>query len=238
MLTSKLVAEEFSLILQSRQFQPADSVNDAVNAIWAASCERNVELFDGTIVALVESRPGVLLCYKVPYRYFFACLKDRSIQEKLNLTAIAVSGALIVEGAVVLGRRSNKVSQFPGFYELVPSGSLTVPSDMVEGAVDYEKQLLIELEEEIGISSEQVLSINPFLLVEDRQSCTTDICCRIYISTEITIDRVIDNFKPAEYVDLQFVQPNAVDAFLRRSDIQLVPASHQLLQRSLESNCW
>ncbi|MBF0477135.1 MAG: hypothetical protein HQK59_15195, partial [Deltaproteobacteria bacterium] len=123
--------------------------------------------------------------YFAPYRFFWA--QRRGLVLDHHLCPLSVSGVIILnvgaEPAVVLGRRSNVVEQYSGVWEFIPSGSIDRRALKESGDVDYSGQLLLELEEEIGIKANRIKAVKPLGLIHDLVDDVVDVCLALELDS-------------------------------------------------------
>lgn len=233
MLTCVEINDSFTVTCSAAKPELLDNVQKSVDEIWRSAVAHNSTLFDGTILCVTESDSSGLRCQPVGYRYFFAQQTDRKLKDALNLMAVGVSGLVSLRGKVFVGIRSDRVTQCPNLFELVPSGSLPAPEPMPapagggglpSGAVDYKHQLLNELQEEAGIAAEEVGSVKPFLLVRDENEAVIDICCAIDLKN-LDVMAVIEQFRSDEYTELELIAWNRVQSMVRTAPELWVPTS-------------
>jgi 8-oxo-dGTP pyrophosphatase MutT (NUDIX family) len=123
----------------------------AVDELWRAA-SASAALHDGRLVSVrswARTATGVEISAEVvPYRWWIA---QRRGQPDLNVRPLAVCGiSLDAGGRVLIGRRSGGFD-YPGRWELVPSGSCEVQAD---GTVDPLVDARRELAEEAGLEAE------------------------------------------------------------------------------------
>ena len=128
---------------------------------------------------------------------------------------LAVSSILTnTKTEILIGKRADHLSSYPGNWELVASGSV-VPE------IPPEKQLLSELEEECGLPATEILKTSFLGCCVDSQSSFLDLCFHIQVANPTVLRRT------EEYEELQFVSPDqARKIFLQPS----VPTSLILLK--------
>jgi len=102
-------------------------------------------------------RDGALILYQASYRHYLAGRADPVLGHALGLRALGVSGLLSCQDGWVFGRRSAVVDHC-GQWELVPSGGAET--------TNLKAQILKELDEEIGLSIDQVVVGDPIGLIE------------------------------------------------------------------------
>ena len=219
---------EDNFIVRCLNYEPivSPSLLKRIDEIWRSEKDSNSHLFDGRTLCVFSISDTVLECFPVPYRFFFAQQNDVAIRELLQLRIAAVSGVLIHDDHIAVGKRSNSVTEHRGLFELVPSGSLPASVDG-GGNVNYMEHLLIELEEEIGLSARKVDKITPFALVQDDKAGVVDICCKMRLRAT-NIQNVLDSFTPSEYAEVRMMTLSQI----RQLPVgKLVPVSALIAQR-------
>jgi 8-oxo-dGTP pyrophosphatase MutT (NUDIX family) len=139
---------------------PAD-LERKVKDLWAEALARNPALFDGPILLAAASGENGLILRQARYRHMLAARRDESVKIAIGGRPLAVSGLLSCRDGLLFGQRSAEVSQDPGHWELVPSGGVERP--------DLAAQILKELEEEIGLTADQVTVGAPLGLIADEE---------------------------------------------------------------------
>lgn len=146
-----------------------------IDRIWADEGQGGGR-FDGTVLCAAAWDATEIRAFSAPYRFVFAQLLRRDLFEGQQLWPLAVSGFTRCASEVLVGRRSGAVSQFPGCWELVPSGSLEQE--------DYRDQVLRELEEESGLPRDSVIELAPIAIFEDAEERTLEIGLRLEIGPQ------------------------------------------------------
>lgn len=202
--------------------EPSLAVQDVRRAdeIWHEALPEQPSLFDGH-VATYRSHEALangtlrVVCSPSRYRFVFARLHDRS----LGLPAPIGVSAVVVDpgGRVLLGKRSHRVSEYPGCHELVPSGG--IPVEKMTGTLFLE-QIETELVEETGLELEGVAGSVPLGLVYDRRNRVYDLCVKIRLSRSVPSSSLVS----AEYDEYRWLVPEEA------ADCEsLVPTSKAIL---------
>ena len=168
--------------------------------------------------------------YVSDYKEFMAGREDRAI--RFGIRPVAVSGVLVVRDAnevlyVVFARRK-EVTQLPGYVELVPSGGIDPVEVGTAGSVAYDKQILAELSEEVGISADLVSAVRGFVLVYDPQERVYDIGCRVELSIRKEEFQKLAKLSE-EYEGLICVPYNELNEFINSNREVVVPTSLAIL---------
>jgi 8-oxo-dGTP pyrophosphatase MutT (NUDIX family) len=152
-----------SIVVRLREARAplAQPAQRSVDELWRIA-SASAALHDGRLVSVESWAPtatGVEITAEVvPYRWWVA---QRRGQPDLNVRPLAACGISIdAGGRVLIGRRSGGFD-YPGRWELVPSGACEVQGD---GTVDPLADARRELAEESGLDAETAELVG---LVED-----------------------------------------------------------------------
>lgn len=204
----------------------ADELDRQVASIWASETVRRPgEVFDGLICSVAEATPASIEVFETRYRYFLAQRRDPELRSLLDIRPLAVSGVLICQDGLVLGRRSGTVEQDRGLWELVPAGVLDPSRRNPVGRPDPVAQLMDELHEEIGLSAHHIL-LPPQLLaiVVDHDDGVIDLtyCLR----TPATADEIAAfvDLHPREHDEIRVVPLHVFLDELERGSLSLSDA--------------
>ena len=129
---------------------------DIIEKLWNDELKKR-KLFNGKIVSYKshEKKGNTLKieCFVTQYKYFFAQLRDPQLN--LKITPIGVSGIIIDEKNNTLLAIRQNVTEYNGYYELIPAGSIH-PSKRDGNNILFKDQLVAEFEEETQISKDNI----------------------------------------------------------------------------------
>jgi hypothetical protein len=214
--------------------QTAKENEDKIEQVWNEEQKlRNKKLFNGSILALatIERRANHLILHSYPVSYKHYLAQRSGID--LGIRPLAVSGlAFYSENGsemFLMGKRSEQVTQYRGYYEFIPSGSIDADHLTPGRPVDFKNQLMTELHEELGLTDNAILANDAFCLVFDSRDMVYDIGVRIEIDG--SREFVINN---SEYVALERLSTDRVSGFMRQQKI--VETSRTLFEAWIELN--
>jgi hypothetical protein len=207
-----------------------------VAGVWSAEVRDRPGLFNGRMLTALGYDDGLVRAGFTEYRRFVAQRRDRALRAALGVQPIAVSGLVeTADGEVMLGRRGDGVTQYPGCWESVPSGTLDeralAGGTPVAGSVlDPAPCLLAELEEESGIAAADVAQVVMIGLFLDAAEDTLDVAyfVRLSLDAEQVRKRVAARADRGEYAEIATLGAAAAGTYLERSGV--VPTSRALLQ--------
>jgi hypothetical protein len=201
-------------------------LRERVDELWELECARRPELTDGTILSVRGVSGGIVLVQPCPYRAFIARERDATMRHELGISAIGVSGVLMLtcDGilGVVAGRRAATVTEYAGAWELVPSGGLGPSLVGIDGLVDAVGGLFDELEEEADISRGAVAHVRHLGLVRDVAQDGYDVCFALHVH-----DGVVGAMP--EYDETVVLAPRDAIALFSHPSEHVVPTSCVIL---------
>jgi len=230
-----------NILLQTTKDTSIDGVlaknRDAIEEIWQNTLkERGGKLFNGTLPNFVRVDQKsfsnhIIKSHFIEYKSFLAQRKRPDLN--LGIKPIGVSGVIVLKEAdreyVVFAKRADDVTEYPAFFELVPSGSIDKECSDVNGTIDYKAKLLSEFSEETGLPKEYVKEISSFALVLDTNHNVYDICCKILV--EYTKERFFSYFKSSkEYQSPTAIAVDGLGDFIKANNEQIVPTSMALIE--------
>lgn len=145
--------------------------SELVNRAWITQTEKRIDLHNGKVLFFSRQEGEFLEAYEGEYKHWF--VKHHRLLEghsQNNMYILAVTGIINDGNTVLLGERSQFVSQNKGNYDLLPSGSLDVASNG-----DYLSQLKKEFKEELKHTKRLQYISNVLGLLFDNQDNVVDI---------------------------------------------------------------
>lgn len=200
-----------------------------INAAWNEARRENPGLYDGTLAEFVKLDANNVTVRFVPYRYYVASRRCPGLG--LDIIPVGVSGVVLAQRAakryVLLGKRGRHVSQHPGCFELVPSGTIDQSAGRSDGSVDFTATLRQEFIEETGAEISCIAQIEPFCLVYDEVEPTYDVCCLILFKGRRE-SLLTSCQRGDEYTDAFWLSVTKWDSFVTGNPV--VPTSQALLE--------
>jgi beta-phosphoglucomutase len=194
-----------------------------IDQLWSEKLAKNKSLYNAEISILlslnIENRKCSVTYSKVSYKTFLY-MRDQD-QAPIALAVSGLSYKETEEGLqYLIGKRAPKVSQYPEYYEFIPSGSLDFHTKLDSRII--ERQTLKELEEESQILNKNVESIKIKDCILDVHDTVLD-----FVST-IKINNKNFSFKSNdEYSEIKAL--NLKD--LGSLSTLLIPTSRKLFER-------
>lgn len=224
-------------VLWDGDFSPeSDEKDSKAREIWEKAVRKQPGSYvNGQMLAFrsvsIRSERTLVHCVRSQYMYYFA--QHKAPELNFGIRPVCVSGAIGIttsEGpAFVIARRGKTVTQYSGYFELIPSGGLDGESMLEDGRVDFISQLRREFVEETGVGADAVRAISPFALIRDVQSEVFDICA--LISIDCAPGQITSGIsKSGEYSDVVIVPRDQVKSFVRKHKNIFVPTSLAIMR--------
>ncbi|HJO94409.1 MAG TPA: HAD-IA family hydrolase [Victivallales bacterium] len=217
------VAKAENISLKVIDYEPDFSPlqKDIIEKLWNDELKKR-KLFNGKIVSYKshEKKGNTLKieCFVTQYKYFFAQLRDPQLN--LKITPIGVSGIIIDEKNNTLLAIRQNVTEYNGYYELIPAGSID-PSKRDGNNILFKDQLVAEFEEETQISKDNIKTTKPFCLIFDKAHGVYDICSKIFING--LIKNKLNTEQNEEYKKIEIMDLNILLSSIEQN--KFVPTS-------------
>lgn len=202
-----------------------------VDAVWQREREKRPQLFDGQIFTVDRVDSARIVGRYMPYRYFLAQLVEPALFEALHIQVLAVTGALFSPDGLIFGRRNHSLTQHGNYWELVPAGGVDRKSRLESGQLDVNRQLLVELEEEVGLCTQDVFGMKAVCAIRDHEHHVVDVVVRMETTHSLAeIQARHTELKDPEHRAIRAVTVDALATFARETGDALLPASALILQ--------
>jgi hypothetical protein len=218
----------------------------AVERLWQAASLRVSaggagQLFNGRVFSADTITPHLITGHLTEFRRMVAqmerpelfAIPGSSPGTSLGVRPLAVCGVLRCAGGVVVGRRHRAAIYQAGMWQLPPAGSVDASAVDDDGVVDLRRQLLNELQEELGLSSDAVDEPRPLCIVEHPGSHVSDL--GLALATNLTAEAVLAAHRVggnAEYQELLVVPEARLAVFLAEEGEAVVPPAREFLIRA------
>ncbi|WP_029604220.1 hypothetical protein [Kozakia baliensis] len=159
----------------------APPVQQQVEALWAAAVAQNPQLYNGRIFCADVIEADRIIGHWSDYRPAFAQMKDPNLYPTLKLRPLAVNGLFHAADGIVLGRRKRRSLYLGAWRQSVPSGSVEARAGD-EASIDLHAQILVEIEEELGLTADLVKSQRCLLACEHELTHIVDIGIELHCS--------------------------------------------------------
>jgi hypothetical protein len=212
----------------------SSSIESEIERLWnAEQLSRASPLTNGRIFSAVSISPERIVGRIAEYRHYIAQKARPELFDVLRVRPVAVSGVLQCPEGLVFGRRAPYVTQYRGWWELVPSGGIDAIALPPRGDCDYIAEILKELREETGADKDWVSNVRPFCLIDDHHSHVLDIGIKMFSPRPFAeLRETHRKVGSKEYDDIHAAPIADLNDFIN-SPAQLVPVSKALVLRFL-----
>lgn len=219
----------------TRGFSISPDTSARVERIWTKETAKNPHLFNGQLFTLLglhkTDKYSIVEGTFIDYKLFLAQLREPLLD--LNIKPLGVSGLTILNSKgsrkILFAVRDETTTPYPGYLELVPSGTLSASWLQADGTIDYRAALSEEFSEETGLVPETITRLQPLGLIFDRKNQVYDIC--IIIDVDVDDQHLLDSIqKVSEYHKPCLVPLEHVPRFVQENAHIIVPTSLALLK--------
>jgi hypothetical protein len=217
-----------------------------VERLWQIASSRVAaggagRLFNGQVFSADTITPRLVTGHLTEFRRVVAQMEQPGLfavlgsspRTSLSVRPLAVCGVLRCADGVVVGRRHHAAIYQAGMWQLSPAGSVDAGAVDDNGVVDLKRQLLGELQEELGLSPDAVGEPRPLCIVEHPGSRVSDF--GLALSVNLSAEAVLTAHRAGgneEYDELRVVPEDKLAAFLAEIGETLVPPAREFLIRA------
>lgn len=231
MLRIEDISNDVSVIIVGEAETLSANVEAEIQDIWDAEAAKpGRTLFNGKVFSITSHSAHRIGGHFIEYRRLIAQNIRPDLFRALGVRALGVSGILRCADGLVFGRRNQGMTQAPGMWELVPSGSVDTQFVTDGGRIDLAAQIGLELSEEVGIPEAAVRDIKPVCLVEDDASHVCDI--GLTISCDLSGGEIMaahEALPGDEYTEITIVTEGDIASYVNDLGDALIEASRLFL---------
>lgn len=211
--------------LNKTSFHLTEWQTSEVMRIWEEQ-QKSKLLFDGLLFSVLSLEEGCLIGRWIDYKYMIAQRHSPGLQATLNVVPLGISGITTCADSVLMGKRADFLANYPGCYECAPSGGVD-PSTINGNEVDLLALISKELEEEVGISRDDILEINLNYLCYDTNAHAYELVASINLDPKALEKATISE----EYPEVFWLKKSEINAFLHLHKDSILPLSQMLLKK-------
>lgn len=203
---------------------PAD-LEVLVDEIWQTEKAKR-DLYDSFLFSVHSFNETRIIGHYVNYRYYIATRKLPELQELMQIYPLGISGICLSNNCVLTGIRDQKVANYGGYLECVPSGSIE-PRAFMHGEVDFVAQCMWELAEEARISEKKVTKVKQLGLFFSPEDGIYDMGLQISLDL---VEQEMQHEPTSEYPLLNWYTYEEFDRILAKPDVKVIPLTRALWQ--------
>ncbi|MBV8225308.1 MAG: hypothetical protein JO232_08985 [Verrucomicrobia bacterium] len=219
------------IVLPDDTREPALSLQREIETIWLAEISRTgSKVFNGSLFSVEQVSDQTVTGRFVEYRSYVAQIRRPELFSELRIQPLAVTGLLRNTDGIFFGYRSPGVAQQPNFWELIPAGGIDRKCLAENGEIVPIRQLLAELEEEVGLAPADVSASRLVSFCEDPEHHMFDLVWELQTTLDTT--KVLSSHAalPAtEHAKIICVPWRDLDRFLAKDSPGVLPSNRDLL---------
>ncbi|MEJ0016731.1 MAG: NUDIX hydrolase [Acetobacteraceae bacterium] len=209
-----------------------------VERLWRVAAERVAaggagRLFNGQVFSADAITPPLVTGHLTEFRRIVAQMECPDLFAELGVRPLAVCGLVHCADGVVVGRRHRAAIYQAGMWQLPPAGSVDAGAVGPDGVVNLRRQLLGELQEELGLPPDAVGEPRPLCIVEHPGSHVSDF--GMALVTSLSAAAVLAAHRSGgngEYEQVLVVPEAGLAAFVAQVGEELVPPAREFLVRA------
>lgn len=210
----------------------------AVERLWQQACARMARggagrLFNGRVFTADRITPELITGHLTEFRRVVAQFEQPALFGELGLRPLAVCGVLCCADGLVVGRRHVDAIYQAGLWQLPPAGSVDGSAVQPDGTVDLQRQLRLELREELGLPPDSVGPAEVLCVAEHPATHVSDLGMKLH--TALPGEAVLAAHASAgnaEYDPLRVVPYADLPRFIAALDAALVPSARVFLNHA------
>jgi hypothetical protein len=238
------VSKDFRISITRPQPAVSAFINSVVESHWQEAVASNPMLFNGAVFSADTVTPSLITGHLTEFRRIVAQIRDPGLYEHLEVRPISLSGVLVcteqsgsdVSSGFMLGRRSRNSIFQASVWQLAPAGCLDDKATIRDHDIDWRRQLLSELAEELGMPADAVEIIGPIHLVEYPGHHAIEI--GIPLECHWTSETIFGSHRRCgndEYEELQLIKAEDVLDVIGQLGERLSPTARIFLPRLLKT---
>lgn len=217
-----------------------------VERLWRTACARVAAggagaLFNGRVFSADVISPTAIMGHLTEFRRIVAQMERTDLYAELAVRLLAVCGVLCCADGVVFGRRHAGAIYQPNMWQLPPARSVDAHAVGADGVVALGRQLLAELQEELGLAPDDVDAPVPLCVVEHPGSHVSDLGMALRSGLDGGAIRAAHAGRGnGEYPTLRIVPIEDLPGFLAEAGDAVVPPAPVFLARAglVHTNKW
>lgn len=224
---------DIELELKNSEIQINEGDNTIIEKIWDNELKKNFQLTNNKVLSFVNLKKLDEKCViKSQFVDFKYVLADRISPElNLGIAVFGVSGIIILKNksdSIIFAKRNKNSAEYPNYLELIPSGHLD-ESIKIKDTINFKEHLLVEFEEETGISKKNIKKISTLGVIKDKINNVYDVCCVLEMDKKRFNMNILKNTND-EYYDPKLVFISELDSFVQENKTKIVPTSKAIIE--------
>lgn len=221
------------IVLDGKAPALSPSLEKEVETIWrSGQATRGQRLFNGTLFSVERISGEAVVGRFIEYRRFFAQTERPSLFPDLQVRPLAVTAILQNTEGIFFGQRNSRAGQQPDCWELVPAGGVDASTLTAQNEVDPKRQILDELEEEVGLSRTLIASCRLVAFNEEPEHHVFDLVWELEtVADEATVTVAHAGLSSPEHINIVCVGWSELEDFLGANRTRLAAGNWELIEQ-------
>lgn len=216
------------------------AIEKEIARIWDAGKEASGgRLFNGLLFSVEQLSADTVTGCLIEYRIYLAQLRRPDLYAELRVQPLAVTGLLQNQEGLFFGLRSSGLAQQPHCWELIPAGGIDASTLTNDSHVQPHEQLLVELEEEVGLKRAEVELPRLVCFSEDLDlhifELVWELATTLDTKTVMAAQAAIDH---PEHAEIRCVPWRELQEFLTDDQRAIVSGNRDLLNHVGRNKRW
>lgn len=221
------------IVLDGKPPALSPALEEEVETIWrSGQATRGKRLFNGTLFSVERISGEAVIGRFIEYRRFFAQTERPSLFPDLQVRPLAVTGILQNTEGIFFGQRNSRAGQQPDCWELIPAGGVDASTLTAQNEVDPKRQILDELEEEVGLSRTTVASCRLVAFNEEPEHHVFDLVWELEtVADEARVTVCHTGLSSPEHIKIMCVGWSELEDFLEINRTRLAAGNWELIEQ-------
>jgi hypothetical protein len=228
------------VVLQASKKKLSTAIEKEVDRIWGVAKEASgARLFNGLLFSVEQLASDTVRGCLIEYRMYLAQLRRPELYSELGVRPLAVTGLLRNREGLFFGLRSSSLAQQADRWELIPAGGIDATTLTSDSRVQPHRQLLAELEEEVGIKCVEVEPPRLVCFSEDLDQHLFELAWELETALDTkTIMGAQAAVDHPEHAEIRCVPWRHLEEFVSNSERPIVSGNRDLLNHITKDKRW
>jgi len=228
------------VVLQEFKKKLSTAIEKEIARIWDAEKQASgARLFNGLLFSVEQLSAETVTGDLIEYRIYLAQLRRPELFSELRVQPLAVTGLLQNREGIFFGLRNPGLAQQQDCWELIPAGGIDASTLTNDSRVQPHEQLLVELEEEVGLERAEVGSPRLVCFSEDLDLHIFELVWELETTldtkTVMAAQAAIDH---PEHAEIRCVPWGELQEFLTDGQRAIVSGNRDLLNHIGRNKRW
>jgi len=213
------------------ELQVPKHIEEEIERLWVRA-QMEKQVYNNALFCLSSHDSERIIGKFVEYRSFLATQYNPELRPILDVYPLGVSGLTLSDDTLLVGTRDSTLALYPGYLELVPSGSIE-PRAYMHNEIDFIMQLMWELEEEASLGEKHVQEVHPLGLFYSSDVGLYDLGLVVRMQLDDFEKENLEHTR--EYPFLQWMTLSEWQKVLDNPESKIVPLSRAIWNEYLKT---